>query len=336
MTSAIARAPLSILELVPVSDRRSMAQAIEDSMELAGLADRLGYRRIWFAEHHNSPAVGSSATAVLIGAALDRTERITVGSGGIMLPNHAPLAVAEAFGTLAQLHPGRVELGLGRAPGTDPMTASLLARSSAEPNDFARSILDLVSWFGPTGEAHSAPVQAGVAASTAVPLWVLGSSPTGASIAGQLGLPFSIATHFQAEQAGAILDSYRAQFSTELPTALIDAPYTMAGVNVLVAPTDEEAEHLFTTTKQMMLGIRRGSRKPLQPPCEPSQIGSAMDVAMVDSVLRYRAVGSPETVRERLTAIQDELGVDELIATTYAFDPAMRARSVELLARAWL
>lgn len=330
------RTPLGILDLVPVSEGRTMAQAIEDSMELAELADSLGYQRVWYAEHHNSVALGSSATAVLIGAALDRTNSIAIGSGGIMLPNHAPLAVAEAFGTLAQMHPERVELGLGRAPGTDPMTASLLARSSAEPTDFARSILDLQSWFGPGGRAHSAPVEAGVAQGTAVPLWVLGSSPNGASIAGQLGLPFSLATHFQPEGAAEILQTYREQFSTELPTARIDAPYTMAGVNVVVAPSDEEAQFLWSTTQRMMLGIRRGARQALQPPSAPEEVGGPAELMMTDSVLRYRAVGSPDTVRSQLQAIVDELGVDEIITTTYTFDPALRRRSVELLAQAWM
>lgn len=335
MTTAINNVPLGILDLVPVSQGRTLAQAIEDSLALAQLADELNFRRVWYAEHHNSPALGSSATAVLIGAALDRTRILTVGSGGIMLPNHAPLAVAEAFGTLDQLHPGRVELGLGRAPGTDPLTASMLARSSAEPTEFARAVLDLESWFGPDGQARSAPVQAAVAQDRRVPLWVLGSSTAGASIAGQLGLPFSLATHFQPEGAAEILATYQEHFSTELPTAAIDAPYTMAGVNVLVAPTDEEANTLWSTTQQMMLGIRRGSRRPLQPPAAPDQVGSPAELAMVDSVLRYRAVGSPQTVRARLSAIVDELGVDEVITTTYTYDPELRRRSLRLLAEAW-
>ena len=329
-----ARTPLSILDLVPVSQGRSVADALEDALLLAQVADESGYRRIWYAEHHNTVAFASNATALIIGAVLARTQRITVGSGGVMLPNHAPLAVAEAFGTLAQQYPGRVELGLGRAPGTDPMTAQLLARSSAEPQQFARAILDLAGWFD-EGVGHSAPVQVPIAAGTHVPMWVLGSSPAGASIAGQLGLPFSIATHFQPEGATDILATYREQFGTQLPTAALHAPHAMAGVSALVAPTQEEAEHLWTTNQRMMLGIRRGERTPLQPPCAPDQVGSPAERAMVDQALRYRAVGTPEQVVARLEQIQAELGADELIVTTYAWDPQVRRRSVRLLGEAW-
>ncbi|HHU68090.1 MAG TPA: LLM class flavin-dependent oxidoreductase [Corynebacterium sp.] len=320
--------PLSILDLVSISEGATAADAIAASMDSARIADQLGYERLWFAEHHNTANLASSATSLLISQAAAVTEKIRVGSGGVMLPNHAPLLVAEQYGTLANIHGDRIDLGLGRAPGTDQMTARALSRSSAEPQAFANHIYDLQGWFGADGTAHSMPIVSSASAGTKVPVWVLGSTVNGASIAGQLGLPFSLASHFAADQIDDALEVYRSSFSTEAPTAQIDKPYVMAGINVMVADTDEEAHRQFTTVEQMFLDIRNGRTRPIQPPVDPDSIPR-------QDGLRIQAVGSPETAKQQLADFQERTGADELITVTYAFDPAVRNRSLELLAQAW-
>ncbi|WP_106495380.1 LLM class flavin-dependent oxidoreductase [Lentibacillus sp. Marseille-P4043] len=328
--------PLNVLDLVSVSEGRTVSDAIDASMETAQLADKLGYKRMWFAEHHNGTYLASMATSVLITRAAAMTDRIRVGSGGIMLPNHAPLQVAEDFGTLAQMFPNRIDLGLGRAPGTDGLTAQLLSRSGAEPQDFANSIYDLIGWFSDEGQAHSVPgVTSGVGTGTKVPMWVLGSSVNGASIAGQLGLPFSLATHFSPDDFEKKLDLYRSSFNSTAPTSLIDKPYAMAGINVVVAPTDEEAQSIWTTTQRMILDVRTGNRRPLQPPVAPEDMGSDQERAFAESMLNVKAVGSPETVRKELEDFVERSGVDELIVMTYAYDPEDKFRSMKLLADLW-
>lgn len=302
-------------------------------MESARLADQLGYRRLWFAEHHNTPNLASSATALLISQAASVTERIRVGSGGVMLPNHAPLMVAEQYGTLANMHGDRIDLGLGRAPGTDQMTAQALSRSSAEPQAFAQSIYDLQGWFGETGTAHSTPIVSAASAGTGVPIWVLGSTVNGASIAGQLGLPFSLASHFAPDQIDEAISVYRESFSTEMPTAQIDEPYVMAGINVMVADTDEQAQREFTTVEQMFLDIRSGQSRKIQPPVDPATLAGQGNPD--HSMLRIKAVGAPQTVKEQLAAFVERTGADELITVTYAFDPEVRNHSLRLLAETW-
>ncbi|MDO5496129.1 MAG: LLM class flavin-dependent oxidoreductase [bacterium] len=328
------RVPLSILDLVSVSEGQDAGEAIGHAMEAAVLADRLGYERLWYAEHHNTEAVASAATQVLIGRAAGLTSRIRVGSGGVMLPNHAPLMVAEQYGTLAQLFPGRIDLGLGRAPGTDRMTAHALNRTSADPQAFAEAVWDLVGWFS-GGRSHSINIEAGVAAGTNVPIWVLGSTTSGASIAGQLGLPFSIAAHFAPDQVEDAIAVYRQMFTTDAPTSQISEPRVMVGVNVLVAETDEEAQFQFSTHQQMFLSVRRGTRHKLLPPVPVAKVGSVSEVQALDSMLRVRAVGSPETVRRGLESLVERTGADELITTTYTYDPAVRLESIRLLAEAW-
>jgi luciferase family oxidoreductase group 1 len=325
--------PLSILDLVSISEGETARQAIAASVRGARLADELGYHRLWFAEHHNTDNLAASATALLISAAAAATERIRVGSGGVMLPNHAPLMVAEQYGTLANMHGDRIDLGLGRAPGTDMMTAQALNRSSAEPQAFAQSIFDLQGWFGPEGQAHSVPIRSAVSAGTEVPIWVLGSTVNGASIAGQLGLPFSVASHFAPDQLDEAIAVYRNSFTTEAPTAQIEKPYVMAGVNVMVAPTDAEAEREFTVLEQMFLDIQRGQRRRLQPPVDPAELAAqgGRDQAM----LRIKAVGAPETAVRQLQELVERTGADELILTTYAYDSAVRERSLRLLAEHW-
>lgn len=325
--------PLSILDLVPISEGSTARDAIAASMRAARLADQLGYNRLWFAEHHNTPQLAASATALLISRAASVTERIRVGSGGVMLPNHSPLMVAEQYGTLANMYGDRIDLGLGRAPGTDPLTARMLGRSSAEPQAFAQSIYDLQGWFSDSGTAYSAPVHSAVSAGTNVPIWVLGSSVNGASIAGQLGLPFSVASHFAPDEAELVIQTYRETFSTEAPTTRIDKPYVMAGINVMVADTDEEAARQFTVAQQMSINIRRGLSRKLQPPIDPDELAAQ---GIADSpALRIRAVGSPQTVKAQLEEFVERTGVDELIIVTYAYDPAVRERSLQLLAEVW-
>ncbi len=302
-------------------------------MSAARLADSLGYSRIWFAEHHNTEGVASSATALLISQAAEQTERIRVGSGGVMLPNHSPLMVAEQYGTLATRFGERIDLGLGRAPGTDPMTARALGRSSGEPQEFAQNIYDLQGWFSDDGVAHSQPILSTLSAGTNVPMWVLGSSVNGASIAGQLGLPFSLASHFLSDDLREIIDVYRSSFSTDAPTARIEKPYLMAGINVLVAPTDQEAEFQYTTAMRRVIDTSRGQRRRLQPPVDPAELRAEDGAERAYS--RVRAVGSPETVKRELDAFVEATGADELIVATYAFDPSIRERSLRLLAELW-
>lgn len=325
--------PLSILDLVGIPEGSTARDGIEASMESARRADELGYHRLWFAEHHNTPNLAASATALLISRAASVTERIRVGSGGVMLPNHSPLMVAEQYGTLVNMHGDRIDLGLGRAPGTDMMTAQMLGRSSAEPQAFAQSIYDLQGWFSDTGTAHSAPIVSTVSAGTHVPLWVLGSTVNGASIAGQLGLPFAVASHFAPDQLDEVIRTYRESFSTELPTAQIDKPYVMAGINVLVADTEEEARRQFTVAEQMILDGQRGGRRKIQPPLEPEKLDEVG--GRNQPVLRIRAVGTAPTVTAELQAFVERTGADELITATYAYDPAVRDHSLELLANSW-
>lgn len=322
--------PLSILDLVSISEGSTAREAIAASMESAKLADQLGYSRLWFAEHHNTPNLASKATALLISQAAGLTESIRVGSGGVMLPNHAPLMVAEQYGTLANIHGDRIDLGLGRAPGTDGMTAQALSRSSAEPQAFAQHIYDLQGWFGESGTAHSTPIFSSVSQGMEVPIWVLGSTVNGASIAGQLGLPFSLASHFAPDQIDDALRVYRETFSTSAPTARIDKPFVMAGINVMVADTDEEARRQFTALQQMFLDIRSGRQRKIQPPVDPSEFPGG-----VPSMLDISAVGSPETVKRQLDEFVERTDADELITVTYAFDPAARDHSLKLLADLW-
>lgn len=327
------RVPLSVLDLVGISEGQSVRDAINVSMEHAQLVDQLGYKRLWYAEHHNSPSLAAVATPLLIGRAASLTEKIRVGSGGIMLPNHSHFRVAEEFGTLAQMFPSRIDLGLGRAPGTDGRTAQLLTRSSGDPQEFANQIYDMMSWFGEEGESSRIPgVTTGVATNTNVPIWILGSSMNGAHIAGQLGLPYSIATHFMPDDFEEKLAFYRSSFQKDAITATIAEPYTMAAINVVVAPTDEEAERIFTSTEKMFIDIHSGKRSYVQPPVNPDELPNR---ALADGALKVRAVGSPETVKHKLEDFVTDMAVDELIVVTYAYNPEDRKRSLEMLAELW-
>ncbi len=329
--------PLSILDLVPMSEGMSMREAIAASMEGAKAADRLGYERYWFAEHHNTHNLASSSTALLIDRAASMTERIRVGSGGVMLPNHAPLRVAEDFGTLIQFHGDRIDLGLGRAPGTDPVTAQFLARTSAEPSAFIDAVEQITLWSA-DAPPEGLRVAADVAAGTRIPMWVLGSTVNGAQLAAQLGMPFSVASHFAPFQHLQALDQYRRAFNAEADTAQVAAPHTMVGVNLVIADTDEEAERQYSTLLQMFGGVLTGRRQAIQPPCTREELERTLPEALLrqaESALQVRAVGSPATVVEELERIVRSTKADELILTAYSFDPAVRIRGLELLADAW-
>lgn len=328
--------PLSILDLVGVPGGGTVTGALRSAMDAVRLADELGFTRYWFAEHHNSDTFASSATSVLIGHAAALTKRIRVGAGGVMLPNHSPLVIAEQFGTLARLHGNRIDLGLGRAPGTDPVTAQALRRSDSGARSFAEEIFDLHGYFSTTGRARRAPIKAITSAGTRVPLWVLGSSTGGASIAGQLGLPLALASHFAPAQLTEAIAVYREQFDPAAPTASIDTPYVMAGVNVMVADTEDEARFRFSTVEQMFLGINRGTRGQIATPHHNLEaIASPQEIAVVRSTLAVSAVGTPGTVRAQLERFAESTGVDEVLVVTYSHDPAVRLHSLRLLARAW-
>jgi len=323
--------PFSILDLAPVAEGGTPAQALRNSRELARLAEKLGYQRFWLAEHHNMVGVASAATAVAIGYVAEGTSTIRVGAGGIMLPNHAPLVIAEQFGTLAALYPGRIDLGLGRAPGTDQRTARALRRNLMDSADtFPDDVVELQSYFRPAvpGQAVRAVPGEGLE----VPLWLLGSSLFSAQLAAGLGLPFAFASHFAPRFMEAAIDVYRRQFK---PSAVLERPYVMLGLNAVAADTDEEAAHLFTSLQQRFASLARGNPGPLQAPVE-SMDGqwSPAERAFAESSLACSVVGSRATVADGLRHFIAETGADELMVTGQIFDQTARLRSFELVAQA--
>jgi luciferase family oxidoreductase group 1 len=323
--------PLSVLDLAPITLGGTASQALQRSLELAQLAERLGYRRYWVAEHHNMPGIASAATSVVIGHIAGGTSTIRVGSGGVMLPNHAPLVIAEQFGTLEALFPGRIDLGLGRAPGTDPLTARALRRGIADTSDaFPQDVMELQAYFHPTvpGQALQAVPGAGLE----VPIWLLGSSLFSAQLAAALGLPFAFASHFAPDLLGEALRLYRSLFR---PSASLKSPYAMAAVAVFAADTDAAAARLFTSLQQSFVLLRRGTPGPLPPPVD-SMDGrwNAVEKAGVDQAFREAIIGSPETVRKGIGAFVKRTGVDELMVTAAIFDHGARLRSFEIAAQA--
>ncbi|QDO88105.1 LLM class flavin-dependent oxidoreductase [Ornithinimicrobium ciconiae] len=328
------RVPLSVLELVPRSQGMTPADAMRHSTALATRLDELGYERLWVAEHHGTEAFMSSATSLILGHFANHTPHgIRLGSGGVMLPNHSPLMVAEYYGTLATLHGDRFDLGLGRAPGTDPLTAAALARSASGLNDFAGNVLDLVSYLG---DGATTRVRALPGEGTNVPIWMLGSSTGGAQVAAALGLPFSFASHFAPQQMREALAIYRDRFNADAETAQVDRPTVMAGINVLVAPSEAEAHYLFTTAQQMVAAIRTGGSAPLAPPVDDlATVIPEAALPMINEFHSVKAVGDPTQVVPVLEEFAAAYDLDELIITTYTHDPGMRQRSFELLADAW-
>jgi luciferase family oxidoreductase group 1 len=324
--------PLSVLDLAPIVEGETAAHALRKSLELARHAERLGYTRYWVAEHHNMQGIASAATSVVIGHLAGGTSRIRVGAGGVMLPNHSPLVIAEQFGTLEALYPGRIDLALGRAPGTDQRTAAALRRDWSDPNQFPRDVLELQAFLGPTEPGQ--PIVAVPGAGSNVPLWILGSSLYGAQLAAALGLPYAFASHFAPDALMAALTEYRHRFQ---PSAQLAKPYAMAGVNVFAADTDREAQRLFTSAQQQFTNMVRNRRGKLQPPLDDIETyWTAPEKVQVSAMLKYSFVGAPATVRRGLDEFVERTGVDELMVVSAMFDHAARLRSYELLAGAWL
>ncbi len=317
---------LSVLDLAPVIEGGDAAQAFRNSLDLARHAERWGYHRFWLAEHHNMPGIASAATSVVIGFVANGTSTIRIGAGGVMLPNHSPLVIAEQFGTLESLFPGRIDLALGRAPGSDQATARALRRHLGSSGDtFPDDLIELMNYFDP-GDSRPR-VQAVPGAGLAVPLYLLGSSDFSARLAGELGLPFAFASHFAPEYLRVALELYRTGFR---PSAQISKPYVMVGAGVYCAETDEEARRLFTSAQQQILTLIRGHPGKLPPPVESmhSFWNDAERAALAERA-RYTAVGSFETVRQRLQEITAETNCDEIIITSQIYDHAARLRSFE-------
>ena len=327
MTS-LADVPLSVLDLSPVSKGSDAGAALRNTLDLARATETLGYHRYWLAEHHNMPGIASSATAVLIGHVADATERIRVGSGGIMLPNHAPLVVAEQFGTLEAFHPGRIDLGIGRAPGTDQRTAlALRGPGGLSAENFPEQLTELLAYFEPS---DTRAVNAVTAEGNRPPVWLLGSSGFSAQLAGALGLPFSFAHHFAAENTIPAVQLYRDNFR---PSEALAEPYVMLGTSVVVAETDEQAQFLAGPSGLTFLSLRRGRPIPLPTP-EEAATYPYTDVDRVFLADRFSSsvIGSPETVRKDLEQLLADTGANELMVTTMVHGHADRIRSYELLA----
>ncbi len=319
----------SILELAHVSKGNTYKQTLNNSLDLARLAEDKGYHRFWFAEHHNMEHIGSSATSLLIGYIADNTEKIRVGSGGIMLPNHSPLVIAEQFGTLANLYPGRIDLGLGRAPGTDPKTARAIRSDFMQAaQSFPSEIEKIERYF--SAENKTSDVRAAIAEGTDVPLYILGSSTDSAHLAAKKGLPYAFASHFATNHLHNALRIYREEFT---PSNVLDKPYNLAGVNVIIAETDEKADELFTTLIRMFLGILTGERDGLKPPTAmTSELQGVLHHPQVQQMLKYSFVGSKESVKAQAREFLDETDVDELIAVSAIYDAEDRQRSVATFA----
>jgi len=325
-------ARLSILDLSPIIEGGDAALAFRNTVDLAQHAERWGYHRFWLAEHHNLPGIASAATSVVVCHVAGKTKTIRVGAGGIMLPNHAPLVIAEQFGTLESLFPGRIDLGLGRAPGSDQRTARALRRNLGTSGDtFPQDVLELQSFFA----GADTRVQAVPGAGLNVPLYLLGSSDFSARLAAELGLPFAFASHFAPEYLEVALHLYRRDFQ---PSAQLDQPYVIIGASAFAAETEAEAERLFTSAQLQFLSLVRGRPGKLPPPVPQGGIDdlcSPAERAAIDQRTRYAAVGSPETVRRRFQEFLDQTHADEIIVTGQIYDHAARLRSFEIAAEAF-
>jgi luciferase family oxidoreductase group 1 len=320
----------SVLDLAPITQGSDAATSLRNTLDLARHAERWGYDRYWLAEHHNMPGIASAATSIVIAHVAAGTERIRVGAGGIMLPNHSPLVIAEQFGTLASLFPGRIDLGVGRAPGTDPLTARALRRHlEGDVDEFPNNVVELIRYFRP---AEPQPrVRAVPGAGLDVPIWILGSSLFGAELAAALGLPYAFASHFAPAMLTPAIELYRTRFR---PSAQLAAPYVMLGVNVVAAATDAEARFLLSSLQQAFVNLRRGQPVPLPPPREGfEQELTPMERASLDEILACGAIGSRETVQRGLDAFLRRTAADELIITSMIFDHAARLRSYEITAQ---
>ncbi len=318
--------PFSILDLSPITEGSDAAQSFRNTLELAKRGERWGYNRFWLAEHHGIPGIASAATAVLIGHVAGGTSTIRVGAGGIMLPNHSPLVIAEQFGTLESLYPGRIDLGLGRAPGSDQLTARALRRNLASDADqFPQDVVELMNYFSAT-QRHA--VRAVPGAGLNIPIWILGSSLFGAQLAAALGLPYAFASHFAPAQMMQAIELYRATFR---PSPQLDKPYVMLGFNVFAAETDDEAHFLATSTQQAFVNLRSGHPKKLPPPVKDylNRIDSR-ERALLDQILSCAAIGARDTVKSGLRNFINQTRADELMITSQIFDHPARLRSYEI------
>jgi len=323
--------PLSILDLARIREGSNAKEALDNTRDIAVHAEKWGYNRIWVAEHHNMPGIASAATSIVIAHIAAGTSTIRVGAGGIMLPNHSPYVIAEQFGTLAQLFPGRIDLGLGRAPGTDQLTLRALRRTPEASEMFPQDVLELQAYFAEAQKGQR--IQAVPAAGTNVPLWILGSSNFGAMLAGELGLPYSFASHFAPDLLLPALSIYRNRFK---PSEQLEKPHAMVGVNIVAAETDEEARRLFTTQQMSFASIFRGARGLSQPPIDDIEsYWTEVEKMQVQRMLTRSIVGSPSTVKAGMNALVEETQADELIIVSDVFDHDKRLRSLELIANAW-
>ena len=324
--------PLSVLDLSPVAEGSDAAAALRNTLDLARHAEALGYRRYWLAEHHNMPGIASAATAVVIGHVAAGTSTIRVGAGGIMLPNHSPLVVAEQFGTLASLHPGRIDLGLGRAPGTDMLTARALRRNlDGDGDSFPQDVAELIGYFRTAVPGQR--VRAIPGEGTKVPVWILGSSLYGAQLAAAFGLPYAFASHFAPAALEQAIEVYRSRFE---PSEHLASPYVMLGLNVFAADSDAEGKRLASSLKQAFVNLRTGRPGRLPPPSDDFE--ASLDPAaraMLDEALACTVVGSPETVKQGLRNFVSATGADEIMVTSQIFDHAARLRSFAIAAAAW-
>ena len=320
--------PLSILDLAFVTQGALPADALHHSLDLAQHAERLGYRRFWLAEHHNMVGIASAATSVVIGYVAGGTKTIRVGAGGIMLPNHSPMVIAEQFGTLESLYPGRIDLGLGRAPGTDQRTLRALRRDPTSADNFPQDVRELQAFFGPLKPGQT--VQAVPGTGLNVPIWILGSSLFGAQLAAEFGLPYAFASHFAPDALMQALHVYRTTFK---PSEQLARPYAMVGVNVIAADTDAEAQRLFTSAQQAFTNAFRGTRRQLQPPIDDIEsYWSPIEKIQASGMLACSFVGSPKTVQRGLEGFVEQTGADELMVASAIYDHSARLRSYEMLA----
>jgi luciferase family oxidoreductase group 1 len=318
--------PLSVLDLSPIIQGGDARLALQNTLDLARHAERWGYKRFWLAEHHNMPGVASAATAVVIGHVAAGTRSIRVGAGGIMLPNHAPLLIAEQFGTLEALFPGRIDLGLGRAPGSDQLTQRALRRDPRAADDFASDVVELQAWFRHAEPGQ--PVRAVPGAGSNIPLWILGSSLFGAQLAAMLGLPFAFASHFAPGQLMPAIELYRARFK---PSSACEKPYVMLGINVIAAELENDARVLATSLQQAFVNLRRGRPGPLPPPdADFPQRMSPLEHAMLNDALACSFVGTPATIRKGVSDFVARTGADELMIASQVFDHAARLRCFEI------
>lgn len=320
--------PVSVLNLGPIRQGESIKDAIRSMVDLAQVTEKMGYERYWIAEHHNTSTLISSATSILIKHVLEHTEKIRVGAGGVMLPNHAPLVVAEQFGTMANIYPNRLDLGLGRAPGTDMLTASALRRSHDEDSvySFPKDIRELLQYFG--SEKVQGHVKANIAMNTNVPIYILGSSPNSAYLAAELGLPYAFASHFAPRYMEEAISIYRKEFK---PSNYLGSPYMIVCLNVIAADSDKEAKREVTTMQQFFLNIVRGTENPLLPPVNNmDEIWSHEEKAAVSSMTSVTFSGDKDSVRKQLTNFQEKYNVDEIMAVTYIYDEEKQKRSYKI------